>query len=127
MTIPSEVQNKILVLRSYFNDNLLNISNEQENYKEQNGRYWQGLRWTHGEPYPDAAPGHTSWEESGYNLFLPDISGVSLQIHEYVGPNGTGWMLVTQVLHNGITYGSVWQSGPEVWQELPWQEVSNGT
>ncbi len=88
------------------------------------GKYWQGLRIN--EQRVDStrrASGHQqAWAE--LNLTLPNTIPCQVEVHEYDGPQGQGWMLIATVTDNNKQWRRVLHYGPESWREHNWLEVA---
>lgn len=122
MAIPADVQAKINVLKAHLTSVFVQINNIQESNKIDNGRYWQGLKWTYGQASPPAAAGNMSWEDRGVLPYLPSESGVSIQVNEYLGPSGTGWEIQAYIDQDNRSYMVTRNFGPETHREQDWFE-----
>ena len=94
------------------------------------GAYWQGLV-THAVPPADGllvapdvgvnAPSYQGepWPSIEITVAVP----CSLEIHQYVGPEGRGYMGIARVMINGVLNTRILQSGPEAYRVQPWTAV----
>lgn len=105
------------------------ITTTQEANKA-NGKYVQ-LDWSHSTDPEDGIvkqadklnkklPGKAkTWTDFGYPIESPVANAC---VHEYVGPNGNGWVLVLSMKHGGKTYRKSIGHGPENF-DSDWAEV----
>jgi hypothetical protein len=111
----------------------------QENYRTNQGRYWQGLK-TH-----LVAPAHTSSTDGSkvgdlldqspddqgefstwLNVFpewLSDLLPALIKVDVYDGPQGQGWTLTVEATHNGNLWRRVVNVGPESYRAKAWTQV----
>ena len=111
----------------------------QETYLTNNGKYWQGLRThtitpTHtnaidGSSVCDRLTAHptdqvTSWFDV-FPEWITDLLAGAIKVDCYNGPQGKGWTLQVEAVHNGTRYRRVVNVGPETNRAYGWQAVTN--
>lgn len=110
----------------------------QENFRANRGRYWQGLT-THLTP-----PAHTSSADGSVvgdrlaqspddqqfstwlNVFpewLAEVLPATVRVDTYDGPEGMGWVLTVEAIHNGIRWSRSQNVGPESHRTQGWHQV----
>lgn len=103
----------------------------QADYQTQHGHYWQGLR-THGLLPKDgaaAAPDKSrkpsdqveDWNAAGVSL--PSTMVVAVQVDNYDGPSGQGYVVIAEVELAGRVWRRALGIGPEA-RSHDWQKVS---
>lgn len=117
---------------SFLSDLFAQLQTAQAAYYQPGGRYWQGLATPTPVPTKTArrapdltrkAGGHeAAWGDLG--LTLPDTLPCAVEVHEYDGPDGAGWLLIGTVTESGVPWRRVLQSGPETWRAHDWTAVS---
>ena len=108
------------------------IQTRQGIYFAARGSYWQGAR-THNTPPLDntdtpadnlaarARPGLPTWQEMW--PAVPTSLPVRLEVHEYSGPKGKGYILLVTVRLSGAgTWQRVYSFGPED-KNRPWTRM----
>lgn len=109
----------------------------QENFRANRGRYWQGLA-TH-----SACPAHASNSDGSkvgdrlnegpgdqfstwLNVFpewLSELLPACVRVDVYDGPEGQGWVLTVEAMHNGTLYRRSQNVGPESHRTKAWHTV----
>lgn len=121
--IRTQVDNKLAQLWA-------SIQTKQDNYLATHGTYWQGLK-TH-TVYP--ADGNTSIPNVGSNspsyqndpwpnAILIQSLPMAIEIHQYIGPNGRGYVGFVYVTIAGNTFYRSQDSGPEPWRTQGWTQL----
>lgn len=111
---------------------------QQEQYRLRFRPFFQGLVTVEDAQLPDnqdvdpspravtpnvdrRPPDHReTWRQAGF-----DVAGIpaSVEIHNYGGPRGEGWVLITRVKHGGRLYYRIRNFGRETGRESGWQEI----
>lgn len=107
------------------------ISEQQNSYKAEYKKYAQ-LGWSHSIDPSDGVPlnadllqellpGKThTWVNFGYPITEPVCNA---SIDEYVGPEGSGWILNLSFRFNGKKYMRSINNGPNKKFDSPWTEL----
>jgi len=110
------------------------ITQLQEQYFSQNGRYWQGL-FTHASPPSNdntAAPDQLEQSPTDQDFSWNDIaSGIipeqmlsRIRIDSYKSAGGHGFVIIAEKIINGETYSKSYNMGPESGRATEWAVVS---
>lgn len=111
----------------------------QENFRTNQGRYWQGLpthftcpahsNSTDGSKTGDRlseSPDDQGQFSTWLNVFpewLSELLPACVRVDVYDGPQGQGWVLTVEATHNGTTYRRSQNVGPESFRTQGWHEV----
>mgnify|MGYP004452357777 FL=1 len=111
------------------------ITELQNNYRSQNGHYWQGL-FTHSSPPIDANTGSPdlldnsptdqaiSWDDIAGGVMPAEMLS-RIRIDTYSSPQGEGFVIVAEKIVNNTTYQKSYNVGPEDHRNSDWQEISD--
>lgn len=107
------------------------ITELQDKYKQENGRYWQGL-FTHSSApvdenseSPDNLGTSPTDQESSWNdiagAVIPDEMLSRIRIDSYNSSNGHGFVVVVEKIINSETYTKRYNVGPEKGRSTEWE------
>lgn len=111
------------------------IAAAQTEYLKGGRTYWQALPSLKEPPshteaavdakLPDNKSAKPADVRKGWSEVLPGISSppAAVSVHEYVGPQGKGWVLVMEFRFKDVLYVRRVNHGPEVHNEQVWVEV----
>lgn len=113
------------------------LTSSQDAYLAAHGRYWQGLAThattpTHapdrdGMAAPDLLATKPHYQAEDWLTVLPGLAGVRMpalwRIDQYIGPQGAGWVLTAEMIHDGTRYARGVNAGPETYRDRPWAVV----
>lgn len=133
MQIPSGT---ITILDNILDDVKNQLVSLQANYLAEVGYYWQGLA-THGQTSGNTIPedGNDStcdftrkpinlnakdWNEMG--LVLAAALPLCLEVYNYHGPSGKGYVIIGQLRYNTILHRRMINVGPDTLSDRDWME-----
>jgi hypothetical protein len=125
--VPAGIETQCDAVLATLQTNLVSI---QATHLASNGRYWQGKQTPSSVPAEGVKPapdlslkplGGQSWQEKA--VPLPAGLECSVEVQEYVGPKGKGYVVLGRIILSGRTYAKVVNVGPEVERNQDWVEV----
>tara|TARA_R100000700_G_C3108111_1_gene102286 strand:+ start:132 stop:527 length:396 start_codon:yes stop_codon:yes gene_type:complete len=110
------------------------IANLQNQYFENNGRYWQGL-FTHSTAPIDEnseAPDRLGDRPTDQDSSWQDIAGDAMpsemlsriRIDTYESPEGHGYIIIAEKTINSDSYRRMYNVGPESGRSSEWEKLS---